>query len=143
MPAEQPSNGWVEWLADADDADKVNVLAASEANSSTVIAYYFHRTIRCAGCLEIEAVARQVIETRLAEPLSHATLMWIPFNLDEPGGKEFEKEFDVHGSTLVLTREQNGHRTKYKKLGKTWDFLQQPAALEEYIRKEVEAFLNE
>ncbi len=72
--------------------------------ASTVVVYYFHRTARCFTCLSIEANAAQVIRDNFRQQLTGGRLVWLPFNLDEPGGEEFEKEFDVAGSTLIVAR---------------------------------------
>jgi hypothetical protein len=112
-------------------------------DNPTVIAYYFHRTVRCPGCLEIEASARQVIENSFAKQLEDGKLMWIPFNLDDPGGDEFEKEFDVSMSTLVIAKVHDGNHTKYKKLEKVWDLISDPVKFDSYVKNEVQQFLNE
>ena len=85
----------------------VDTAKSPDENSSTVIAYYFHRSVRCPGCLEIEAKAQQVIENSFANQIADEKLIWTPFNLDDPGGEEFVKEFDVSASTLVLSRMTN------------------------------------
>jgi len=112
-------------------------------NDTTVIAYYFYRTVRCAGCLEIEANAKRVIEENFANHIAAEKLTWAPFNLDEPGGDEFGKEFDVSMSTLVLSKEKNGNHTEYKKLEKVWQLAHDTEAFNTYVKDEVKQFLNE
>jgi hypothetical protein len=111
---------------------------AMDGNDTVVIAYYFHRTIRCAGCLEIETNAKRVIENSFANQIADKKLIWAPFNLDEPGGEEFGKEFDVSASTLVLSKTKN-----YKKLEKVWQLAHDPEAFDAYVKDEVKQFLNE
>lgn len=121
----------------------INPSAHSEENNSTVIAYYFHRTMRCPACLEIESNAQRVIETEFENQIANEKLIWIPLNLDEPGSEEFEKEFDVSVSTLVLAKVQDGNHTKYKKLEKVWDLIGDPVKFNEYVQTEVRQFLYE
>ena len=115
----------------------------SETNSPTVIAYYFHRTLRCPTCLAIEANAQRVIENEFENQIANNRLIWLPFNLDEPGSEEFEKEFDVSASTLVLAKRQDGKHTNYKKIEKVWDFIGDPVKFDAYLQGEVETFLDE
>ena len=115
----------------------------SDSNDIAVIAYYFHRTIRCVGCLEIEANAKRVIENSFANQIADKKLIWVPFNLDDQGGEEFGKEFDVSASTLVLSKEKNGNRTEYKKLEKVWQLVHDTNAFDAYVKEEVKQFLNE
>jgi len=116
---------------------------AMDGNDTVVIAYYFHRTIRCAGCLEIETNAQRVVESSFATQIADKKLIWVPFNLDEPGGEEFKKEFDVSASTLVLSKTKDGNHTEYRKLEKAWDFIGDPAKFDTYVQNEVKQFLNE
>ena len=126
------------------EANNIHDIAApSDKNGSTVIAFCFHRTMRCATCLAIEANVARVIETNFAEQLASGKLIWIPYNLDELGGDELGKEFDVSSSTLVLTKMQDGNHIKYKKLEKVWDFIGDPLKFDEYVQTVVKDYLNE
>jgi len=139
----QIKNDPIETNKSSEENDPLDTAADSDEKHSTVIAYYFHRTIRCSGCLEIEASAQGVIETRFGNQIANKKLLWIPFNLGESGGEEMEKEFDVTGSSLVLAKIQDGTYTKYKKLEKVWDYIGDPAKFDMYVETEVEQFLNE
>ena len=125
---------------------KKNVVDAAKTqdkNNPIVTAYYFHRTMRCPTCLAIEANAARVIEDYFPQQIADGALTWIPFNLDDPGGDEFEKEFDVSVSTLVLAKTEDGNHTEYKKLEKVWDFIGDPVKFDSYVQKEVKLFLDE
>jgi len=116
---------------------------AKDANEDAVIAYYFHRNIRCAGCLKIEANAKRVIEKNFAKEIADKKLMWAPFNLDEPGGEEFAKEFDISIGTLVLSKTKKDNQSEYKKLEKAWELMHERNAFDTYVKDEVKQFLNE
>ena len=133
----------VETYQNSEDNKTADTAAPLNKNSQTVIAYYFHRTMRCPTCLAIEANAQRVIESRFENQIVDEKLMWIPINLDEPGSEEFEKEFDVSVSTLVLAKVQDGNHTNYKKLEKVWDFIGDSVKFDEYVQTEVKEFLNE
>jgi hypothetical protein len=121
----------------------INTATPSVKNSPTIIAYYFHRTMRCPTCLAIEANAARIIKDNFPQLVAEGSLIWIPYNLDDPGGKEFEKEFDVSVSTMVLSKMEDSNNPKYKKLEKVWDFIGDPAKFDEYVQAEVRLFLNE
>lgn len=121
----------------------VDTAKTQDKNKPIVIAYYFHRTMRCPTCLAIEANAAHVIEENFPQQIAEGTLTWIPFNLDVPGGEEFEKEFDVSVSTLVLAKTEDSNHTEYKKLEKVWDFIGNPVKFDSYVQKEVKQFLDE
>jgi hypothetical protein len=110
--------------------------------ASTVMVYYFHRTVRCVTCLSIEANVAQVIEDNFHQQMADGRLMWMPFNLDDPGGKEFEKEFEIAGSTLVVARTDD-NRVQYKKLEGVWQLLGDPERFSEYVTDEIGKFVND
>ena len=116
--------------------------AVNQTDKSTIIAYYFHRTFRCPTCRAIEANAAQAIEKNFAQELADGRLTWMPFNLDDPGGKEFEKQFDVSISTLVVAKMKGDNNIEYKKLEKVWDLLNSPQEFEKYIKTEINTYLD-
>jgi len=109
----------------------------------TIMVYYFHRTARCPTCITIELNAHQVIQDHFLKQISDGRLMWMPINLDEPGGEEFEKEFDIGISTLVLAKILDGNRIEYKKLNRVWTLLRDQEGFSEYVTGEINEFLND
>lgn len=143
IPVDQIKNSPIEANKGSEKDNPVNTAVNSDERHSVVIAYYFHRTMRCPACLEIESNAQRVIETEFENQIANEKLMWIPLNLNEPGSEEFEIEFDVSVSTLVIVKVQDGNHTKYKKLEKVWDYIGNPVEFDEYVQTEVKEFLNE
>jgi len=109
----------------------------------TVMVYYFHRTARCYTCLSIEANAAQVIRDNFTQQLAEGRVVWMPFNLDDPGGEEFEKEFDVAGSTLIVAKRVDADRVEFEKLDKVWQLLGYPDQFSEYVTQRIDKFLND
>ena len=109
----------------------------------TVMVYYFHRTARCPTCITIELNAHQVIQDHFQKQIADGRLIWMPINLDEPGGEEFEKEFDVGFSSLVVAKIVDGNCIEYKKLDKVWTLLSDREEFSKYVRDEINGFLNE
>ena len=142
-PAVRMKNKSIESVRVNEESNAADTAKTQDKNNPTVTAYYFHRTMRCPTCLSIEANAARVIEDYFPQQIADGTLTWIPFNLDEPGGEEFEKEFDVSVSTLVLAKMEDGNHTEYKKLERVWDFIGNPVKFDGYVQKEVKLFLDE
>ncbi|MCX5632897.1 MAG: nitrophenyl compound nitroreductase subunit ArsF family protein [Phycisphaerae bacterium] len=124
------------------NSDRIlNQQTVNQADKTIVIAYYFHRTFRCPTCRAIEAKAAQVIEKNFAQELADGRLTWMPFNLDDPGGKEFEKEFDISISTLVIAKMKGDNNTEYKKLEKVWELVNDNKGFAEYVTNELNNYL--
>jgi hypothetical protein len=108
----------------------------------TVIAYYFHPTIRCIACITVESIAAETIEEAFREQLADGRLVWMRINIDEKHSEDYEKQFDVSGSALVIAELDGGNNMQYKKLTKVWELLSQPQALSEYIKNEINEYLS-
>ena len=108
----------------------------------TIIVYFFHRTSRCPTCITIELNAHQVIQDNFQKQIADSRLMWMSINVDEPGGREFEKEFDIGISTLVVAKILDGNRKEYKKLNQVWTLLGDQEGFSKYVTDEINEFLN-
>jgi len=141
-----PRNGTTPIVAAEHNSSKQSIgtksVNANKKHTFTVLAYYFHRTVRCPTCIAIEADAENVIRNNFAQQLSEGQLLWMPVNLDEPGGEEFEKEFDISGSTFVIAKMKDGHHIRYKKLEKVWQLIGNEETFSDYIIREVKEYLQ-
>jgi len=127
----------------AKSVDTANITSDNEQQKPTVIAYYFHRTFRCPTCLAIEANTAKTIDDNFWQRVAEGNLKWMPLNLDDPGGEKFEKQFDISVSTLVIARMQNDQVVKYKKLEKVWQLVGDDRAFSEYVKNEIDEYLND
>jgi len=117
-------------------------LALAEAQPVKIIAYYFHRTVRCHSCLEIEARAKQAVESQFANELANGTVEWRAVNVEEAGNEHFVKDFDLTAQSLVLVRVSEGRPAEWKNLKLVWDYLGDYAQFREYVQEETSAFLG-
>ena len=67
----------------------------------------------------------------------------MPFNLDDAGGDEFRRKFDITTSTLVVAMTAEGSRIRYKKLEEVWQLLGDPEGFSEYVTDRISKFLND
>jgi len=113
------------------------------ASGPTVIAYYFHRTIRCPMCIAIEANASQSIERNFQQEVTEGRLIWMPVNLEDAESEGFQERFDLSGSALVIAQANDGIHQRHKKLDKVWSLVSDPEALSAYVTEEIRQYLNE
>jgi len=105
-----------------------------------VIAYYFHRTMRCATCLSIEKQARKAVETMYPDQLAAGKLEWHAVNIEEPGNEHFETDFELESSSLVLVQMRGDKVAKWANLPRVWDLAHDPAGFQEYVWTELAQF---
>jgi len=116
--------------------------AATNASNQQVIAYYFHRTVRCHTCLEIEKEAKAVMERQFKTELDAKELVFKPVNYQEPENGHFVQDYKLPCPSLVLVRQKNGKDEKWKLLGETWQLVQDPIKLQRYVETEVSKYLR-
>lgn len=116
--------------------------SSAVTTSPEVVAFYFHRTIRCRSCLDIEEWARQAIEMHFAGELAAGMVEWCPVNIEEPGNEHYEKDYELKTQSLVLVRMKDGKPVKWKNLKSVWELLGNHARFTEYVQAEVLSFLG-
>ena len=63
-------------------------------------------------------------------------------NLDDEGSRQYEEQFEVSGSALVVAKMDDRNGMQYKKLTKVWELLSDPDALSKYVENEIDEYLN-
>ncbi len=117
--------------------------AVERARGETqAVAYYFHGTVRCETCLKIEKEARDIISGRFAGEMASGRLLFTAVNYDLPENAHFWRDYKLPCPSLVLVRKQHGSDQDWKLLGQTWELVQIPPRLHQYIEEEVTKFLE-
>ena len=63
-------------------------------------------------------------------------------NYDKPENAHFSKDYNLPCPSLVLVRQKDGKDQEWKLLGQTWDHVQIPPKLDQYIEEETRKFLD-
>ena len=110
--------------------------------SHKIVAYYFHRTVRCETCRTIEAQAHTTIEAEFTDALKTGMLEWHVINVEEAGNEPFVKDFDLTMPALVLVDSFNGQRVRWMKLDRVWELVHTPPAFAQYVQEELRGYLR-
>ncbi len=113
-------------------------------NSSTISvkAYYFHGARRCKTCLALESNAKKALETFFPEEMDQRIIAWQAVNTDQKENKHFEKEYDLMFSSLIFAKYKGDKQVEWKNLHKVWQLVRDESAFEEYVQKEMKAYLE-
>ena len=114
--------------------------ATAVVPDAPVVAYYFHRTIRCQTCLTIESLARHDVLTELAAEVESGQLAWRVVDLEEHA--HFVEEFGLEGSSLVIARYIDSEVTAWERLDRTWELYDDVDAFDAYVLGAIERFLD-
>jgi hypothetical protein len=103
-----------------------------------VVATYYHGTIRCFECLEIERFSRQTLEERFAEQLAAGKLEWRAVDYDRPENAAAIERYNLSALSLVISRYQGGRELEWRVAGETWkQIAAYPEALMDYVEEEL------
>ena len=107
-----------------------------------IIAYYFHTTLRCASCRQIEAYSHEAIATAFAKELADGRLVWRLVDVEEKGNEHFVDDYDLFTKSLVLVEEARGQQVRWKNLAKVWELLPRKERFCRYVQDEVRGYLT-
>ena len=107
-----------------------------------VTLYYFHGTIRCQTCLDMESNAKKVLETYFSSRVEDGTLRWQVVNIDLPENYHFVDEYIIMYNTLVIQSYKNNEAAEWKELWEAWDLSEKGERYIQYVRDEVASFLE-
>lgn len=107
-----------------------------------VVAYYFHRTLRCPTCLAIEKQSREALQAAFAGELEAGVLEWHAINIEEPGNEHFEQDFALDAQSLVLVEMEGGVIRRWTMLKRVWELVDDAPGFEQYVAATVAAFLG-
>jgi hypothetical protein len=107
-----------------------------------VIAYYFHVTVRCTTCRNIENYSKDVIHERFAQELASHRLEWRLVNVQLPENRHYIQDYQLFTKSLVLVLEQGGKEKEFKVLNDTWELVGDKAKMQKYVEKEVRDYLR-
>jgi len=112
---------------------------------SSVIAYYFHNTHRCATCLEIEHRAYEAILRAFPDEISALKLRWLPVNMELPENQHVIFDYDLTAPSLVLVLITRGVEAEHRVLTRTWELVRETraGAFDSYVIAQVQRMLGE
>ncbi len=109
---------------------------------ATIIVTYFHTNARCMSCLKIEDLTNATMTTRFADPIAQKRVVWRVVNVDEPENSHFLKDYGLYTKSVVVSEVKSGKEVRWKNLEQVWPLLNEPASFQDYVEREVRAFLG-
>ena len=135
--------GVKEYQRSRDRARASTSQAATPAHGRVVTVYYLHTTTRCPSCMKIESfTAAAVTGPRFSAPLAEGKMIFKVLNTDDAEHAHFVPEYELVTKSVVVSERVEGRETRWKRLDKVWDLLDDPTAFQKYIQEEVSAYLE-
>jgi hypothetical protein len=108
-------------------------------DNTKYIAYYFHPTARCEGCMNMEAYLKEIIDKKYAKE----GITFIGLNIEDTENEHFRKDFDLKYSSVILVKVEGDKNTKWKNLDSVWSYTENKQKFFEYSEKEINNFIKQ
>lgn len=108
----------------------------------SVVAVYFHRTLRCRSCLLIESCARKAITSNFAQALKDGSLRWRSVDFEQPAHAKQAERYQLGGSALVLSHWKDGEEVLWTRMDELWDLIDEPTTMTEIVREQIQRCLK-
>lgn len=108
-----------------------------------IVVYQFHRRFRCPSCHELEALIRKTLDVNYSRDLQSEKLVFRVVNLDEKSNKHFIKDYDLLYNTVIVVDRRQGREVRFKNLEKIWEFYEDEEKASEFLRSEIDEYLND
>lgn len=116
-------------------------VAANVVPATPVTVYYFHGSIRCEKCLEIERVSRESVLSFYADDIAAGLVKWESVNYELPENRHFLDDFTLGLPSLAVECRKGGS-VRRTVLPNTWEKVVVPEGLDDYVITGIEAFRN-
>lgn len=124
------------------DAPSGDIFAVIDGVEPDVIVYYFYNDIRCTTCKNLEGYTREALETHFAEDLASGAVQWRMLSMDDPANEHYLIDYGLYSKSVVLARLEDGQEVRFINLEEIWDLVYDKPGFIEYIRENVQDFLE-
>ncbi len=101
FPVNKNENGSIN-SGDVSGEGVSEVFASDIPLSKRLIVYYFHRSIRCTGCENIEEAAFEAVSEDHQDDVERGILEWRSINIDEAEHEHFIEKYNIYYQELVF-----------------------------------------
>jgi hypothetical protein len=119
------------------------VVAAEDAKGARVVAYYFHGTMRCPTCHNLEQYSKEAMEANFKEALASGKLEFKVVNVEEKANEHYANDYRLYTKSLVLSLVKDGKQLKWKNLDKIWEYVRNKQKFLDYVKAETSLFMKE
>ena len=109
-----------------------------------VVAYYFHRTVRCPTCQKISAYVEEAIQDGFADELKDGRVALHMVDFQDAKNAQYTKYYKITGPTLVVVEASGGKPVQWKTLPKVWSLVheKEKEPFFNYVQQETRGYLE-
>jgi hypothetical protein len=92
--------------------------------------------------MTIEQYSREAIEKYFPEQLKNDRLSFSVINIDMPENEHFIKDYQLYTRSLIVAEFKNGKQVRLTNLAKVWDYIKDRDAFYNYVKAEVQKYVE-
>lgn len=123
-------------------AKSAKVEKAEKKATPKVAVYYFHGGQRCANCIKIESYTEEAMKTVFADAIKSGEISWNVVDWDKKENAHVVKDYQLVTKSVVAVKMNGNKAVEYKNLTDIWTLLGNKKKFQDYIVKEVNAYLG-
>jgi hypothetical protein len=97
------------------DAAGLGTLNPSSVKNGVAV-YFFHTSVRCDPCLNMEAFTKRTLRDHFSEEVSNGAVDYAQINIDDPRYRHLITRYSIFTSTVVLVRFVDGLEKDFRSL---------------------------
>ena len=113
--------------------------AEAELPADRVVVIYFHNTMRCFTCNNMEQFTKKSLNENFSKELAANQIIFTALNMEEDENAEMVEEFGLVASSVVLLNFKDNEPQSWKRLDRIWKLSRDEAAFKKYIKDEISA----
>ena len=113
-----------------------------QTSSPRFFATYFYTNVRCPSCLTIERLTSETIREEFAEEIENGILTWRTINIDGTGNFHYVKDYNLYTKSVIISEMDGDREVRWKNLVKVWELLKSEGSFREYLKKEINGFME-
>ena len=108
-----------------------------------IVVTYFHRTLRCPTCRNMESMAEQIMREEYLAALETGLVVWRPLNFDLPENAALAEFFALDGPALVIEGMDGPRRLQWRNLDLIWQFADDHVRFRAYVSRALHAAVDD
>jgi hypothetical protein len=125
-----------------DEALPPVILASDDLQPDRIQVYYFHRRIRCTGCITVEQGSFEAVSEDHQQDIADGVLEWHSINFDEPENEHFATEYDLYSQELVLIEIKDNEIIRHAKIPEVWEHWSDKGEIRSIVNEKIDEWLG-
>ncbi len=103
---------------------------------------YFHATMRCDGCIKVEAAINRAMSKVFAKEIKSGKVVFESVDFQDDKNTTLAEKFKIEEQTLIAMKMKNGKVVKSTNMKDFWNKCDKDEDIEKYVRTEVGKLLK-